>query len=502
MPLTPTQIIHITDLITERLSGADLHINKSSTNGTRNVTTKKATVGLTGDPANIIEALLSLIKPTERHLIHPDLKDKINDIKEILDHPEEYVENPANYKQFKGIIRDEIQAEIDKLRTLSPEEKQRLKAEQEALRKEAKETKERVAKAQAPEAGDPRATLMLSDAEYYQLHVENIRREEAALNVLNNHILYNDIIGTNPALLDLIISDINVRNLVNKRIISFSKLKELYEASPDKLQALAHPNILSLARTGMPFSKLEALYDASEDKIYLITLPGVMQLIREEFITWSKAEQLCYTTPDKLDFLAHHNLIKFMKDFDIDFDRASRMYDESRDKLEAISHPFTQQLMINCHISLDQAAYIYDESPRKLRIISNSSTQHLICLAGFERIEAVYNCNPRLLIEMARNHLHFSASTLTVRCDEILAQRDINNESGIVTRVNLRPRTSSNHPEDERTVNNPRTEDRARSFANRHEPRRRDITDTAPEESTPQAARFSNRYAPRQRHRS
>src|SRR3990167_2782186 len=52
-----------------------------------------------------------------------ELRERVIDIKALLDHPEIYVELEINYNLFKDIIIDRIKSKIKEFETMSPQEK-------------------------------------------------------------------------------------------------------------------------------------------------------------------------------------------------------------------------------------------------------------------------------------------------------------------------------------------------------------------------------------------
>lgn len=64
---------------------------------------------------NIKSALNAILEPEKNHTIVASLKDRIESIKDLLDHPECYVSEDAHYKAFKNIIRNRIIAKINLL---------------------------------------------------------------------------------------------------------------------------------------------------------------------------------------------------------------------------------------------------------------------------------------------------------------------------------------------------------------------------------------------------
>lgn len=66
------------------------------------------------------EALLSISKPYENHHVPDSLKDRIGGIKDVLANPDMYVQNEANYLQFKNIILQRVAAKIQEIDTLKP----------------------------------------------------------------------------------------------------------------------------------------------------------------------------------------------------------------------------------------------------------------------------------------------------------------------------------------------------------------------------------------------
>lgn len=77
------------------------------------------------DFKQIAEALKSITESNQPHTIPPSLQDRVKAIKDIIDYPEDYVEDLANYDEFKGIILGRVTKVVENFLTLSIEEKNR-----------------------------------------------------------------------------------------------------------------------------------------------------------------------------------------------------------------------------------------------------------------------------------------------------------------------------------------------------------------------------------------
>lgn len=79
---------------------------------------------LTGEPKDIIESLSSIIEPDGKHEVKKDLKEGIKSIQELLDSPEDYVQDERNYQEYNDIITDRIKSKISDLKNLTPEQEE------------------------------------------------------------------------------------------------------------------------------------------------------------------------------------------------------------------------------------------------------------------------------------------------------------------------------------------------------------------------------------------
>lgn len=108
------------------------------------------------DFETIAEALRA-ITDTEHpntHTVPDSLKDRVTQIQDMLQHPEELVESPENYDTFKAIVLATVAGKIDELINLTPEQKQaRIDSYQEE--KKIREANRQIMKSsRAPKPGD------------------------------------------------------------------------------------------------------------------------------------------------------------------------------------------------------------------------------------------------------------------------------------------------------------------------------------------------------------
>ena len=162
-----------------------------------------------------------------------ELRERVIDIKALLDHPEIYVEHEINYNLFKGIIIDRIKSKIKEFETMSPQEKKDYIENQQKQREEVQRTQAQLATAQPP-TGEART---LTEAAYLAELQQQFQRE-----------------GIPPALLDLGIAG---RILMN-RGVTFDQILAL---DPDlRTQILQSPNDVStLMYGGVTFDQILAL---------------------------------------------------------------------------------------------------------------------------------------------------------------------------------------------------------------------------------------------------
>ncbi|MCE3233426.1 MAG: hypothetical protein K0R98_1683 [Rickettsiaceae bacterium] len=163
---------------------ADSYLNGIS--GYRTTSAKETkelagTTGIIGKPEDVILALQSLLTPQNGYTVPEELKDTISPIQELLDSPEMYVRNAADFQEFKDIIKSRITNKIEELQQLSPEAAAKIIDEKKKQKEEANNNKDLMASKTAPQEGDDSHTIslqqmLLEQQEYYN----RLEREELA----------------------------------------------------------------------------------------------------------------------------------------------------------------------------------------------------------------------------------------------------------------------------------------------------------------------------------
>lgn len=90
------------------------------------------------------EALQSVVEPTGRHTVHPALVSRIRPITEIIDHPEQYVQQEDQYQVFRHLVILRVAAKIHELQQLSVSDKKRYISDQKQIRDVAMQTQHRL----------------------------------------------------------------------------------------------------------------------------------------------------------------------------------------------------------------------------------------------------------------------------------------------------------------------------------------------------------------------
>ena len=162
-----------------------------------------------------------------------ELRERVIDIKALLDHPEIYVELEINYNLFKDIIIDRIKSKIKEFETMSPQEKKDYIENQQKQREEVQRTQAQLATAQPP-TGEART---LTEAAYLAELQQQFQRE-----------------GISPALLDL---GIAVRILM----IGGVTLNQILALDPDLRTQIFQSStaVRILMNRGVTFNQILAL---------------------------------------------------------------------------------------------------------------------------------------------------------------------------------------------------------------------------------------------------
>ena len=68
-------------------------------------------------------ALSTLLEQNKVETSYPALKEKIEDIKDLIDSPEIWVQDKKNYRQYQSIIKTRILAKINEIENMSLKKK-------------------------------------------------------------------------------------------------------------------------------------------------------------------------------------------------------------------------------------------------------------------------------------------------------------------------------------------------------------------------------------------
>lgn len=104
----------------------------------------------TSDFAVIAEALKSITDSNPPHEVPNSLKDRITDLKDIIDNPDMYVQKKEHYEEFKNIILSRVAAKINELNQLTSTEQERAMDETIKKKTESKQNKDLMAKRKPP----------------------------------------------------------------------------------------------------------------------------------------------------------------------------------------------------------------------------------------------------------------------------------------------------------------------------------------------------------------
>lgn len=136
-----------------------------------------------------IECALSIL--LERNVVEIDvenesLKHRIRSLKELIDHPDWYVECPEQFDQYITIIKTRIRAKIIELNGLAEEQKQNYIERQNNLRVVTQNNAEKMAHARPPEPGSEAHTL---SEEAWLLELQATFNQDG----FNDHLLNNPL---------------------------------------------------------------------------------------------------------------------------------------------------------------------------------------------------------------------------------------------------------------------------------------------------------------------
>src|SRR3989338_517697 len=220
-----------------------------------------------------------------------ELRERVIDIKALLDHPEIYVELEINYNLFKDIIIDRIKSKIKEFETMSPQEKKDYIENQQKQREEVQRTQAQLATAQPP-TGEART---LTEAAYLAELQQQFQRE-----------------GISPALLDL---GIAVRILM----IGGVTLNQILALDPDLrtqiLQSYADVNILMSG--GVTFDQILAL--DPDLRTQILQSPNDVRILMNRGVTFN---QILALDPDlRIQILQSYADVNILMSRNVTFDQ-------------------------------------------------------------------------------------------------------------------------------------------------------------------------------------
>lgn len=141
-----------------------------------------------GDFELVATALESLTDSGKTAEVPTSLQGHVKSLQELVDNPDCYVESPAGYKKFKETVLGQISLKIQKLRSLSEDEKQKMIYERDRDAKKARENQEKMASVKPPTAGSDshvvsteQALLSQQSQVFREQGVQFLRAERARL---------------------------------------------------------------------------------------------------------------------------------------------------------------------------------------------------------------------------------------------------------------------------------------------------------------------------------
>jgi hypothetical protein len=133
-------------------------------------------INSTDEFQRVEEALQSIIEPDTHHSVHPALQGWVEDVKELCEHPELYVQQPAAYEAYKTLVRARVAAKIHELAHLTLAQKGQYIAEQRGAREDALRYHELVSRALPP---GPEARVV-TEEEWLRQEQDRFQREGVA----------------------------------------------------------------------------------------------------------------------------------------------------------------------------------------------------------------------------------------------------------------------------------------------------------------------------------
>ena len=105
------------------------------------------------------EALINIVSPRAGYSIPEALRERIFDISDLLDSPEDYVESKEDYAEYQQIIRDRINAKVLELQSCNEKQKEAYIKAHKERKTAAAQYQQQIAGRQAPQPGSNAHTL-------------------------------------------------------------------------------------------------------------------------------------------------------------------------------------------------------------------------------------------------------------------------------------------------------------------------------------------------------
>lgn len=115
------------------------------------------------DVQSVQKALENILSPHSDYIIPDDLRDRIFFIMDYLNEPGDYVSEPANYDEFRHLIRDAIQRKLVELKVITPERQSLYVEEQQTRRATASQTQQRMSLFSPPAVGSEAHVLSIEE---------------------------------------------------------------------------------------------------------------------------------------------------------------------------------------------------------------------------------------------------------------------------------------------------------------------------------------------------
>jgi predicted DNA-binding ArsR family transcriptional regulator len=198
---------------------------------------------------------------------------------------------------------------------------------------------------------------------------------------LQGFISSEQLMAINPALINIITSNPDVRRLITEKAVTLEEIAQLYDEGPEKLREISKIGVRRLlTETVMTLEDVSQLYDQSREKLLTIAGPDIYRLMAKNTNTsFQDVSQLYDEDPEKLREIAKTRIRLLLTEKAATLKEVYQLCkNSSSEKLLEIAKPGVRRLLINNLATLGDVSQLYDEDPEKLREISKSEVRRLL----------------------------------------------------------------------------------------------------------------------------